>query len=108
LVPVHVSHNILEPRFHGILEGRKVGIPHAIPSRAFGDDSLGALTQTAVAASLNALEEDLDKDEKELTFTKDPVDRYCWTRTHLMLLKLKLRSSICIKEKSAGMGGTVR
>jgi hypothetical protein len=44
LVPVRVSHNIPEPRFHGILEGRKVGIPHAIPSCTLGDNSLGAQT----------------------------------------------------------------
>jgi hypothetical protein len=108
LIPVHVSHNILEPRFHGILKGRKVGIPHAIPSRTFGDDSLGALTQTAIAATLNALEEDLDKDEKELAFAKDSVDSDCWTSTHLMLLKLELCSSIRIEEQSTRMGGTVR
>jgi hypothetical protein len=108
LIPVHVSHNVLEPRFHGILEGRKVGIPHAILSRTFGDDSLGALTQTAIAATLNALEEDLDKYEKELAFAKDSVDRDCRTSTHLILLKLELCYSIRIEEQSTRMGGTVR
>jgi hypothetical protein len=40
--------------------------------------------QTAIAATLNALEEDLDKDKKELAFAKYSVGK-CWTSTLLIM-----------------------
>jgi hypothetical protein len=57
------------------LEGAKGWNPHAIPTRAFGD--LGALTQTYIAATLNALEEDLDKKMRRTRVRQ----RTLWTAT---------------------------
>jgi hypothetical protein len=52
----HVSPtDISEPRFHGILKGRKVEL-YAIPTRAFGDDSLARAD--ADIKRTNTLEED--------------------------------------------------
>jgi hypothetical protein len=83
LIPKHVSHNRLETEFHSRLQGRKVGIAHAISARAFRDNGLGALAQTAIGRALNALEENLDENEKDFAFAKYSLR---WSTNNTLLL----------------------